>query len=275
MEELLIYYGGEFVFIQLSKYHHIYYRREYTFQSHRRPVVRSCYGKRIVEGDCDMTRKYPERVTASMIRVIHVNEVLLIRHSTEIQFGDSKELLGMVVMTNPGSFEFNRNPGWNAFKNGEDSEDEFIATNSPDLTMRNIIKAIRSGYEGLPEPNGILRVYNLSNVRQPNGGKAEKYHKLAKEVLPTGRLHLLEDPITHSREAFLDECNRSSFVIMGFVDKVFDEKMKQVIDWSENIKHQRVCAVDNKGRLSHPRRWITEPYLMNKAIESLQSVLRG
>ncbi|WP_449600209.1 hypothetical protein [Paenibacillus sp. Marseille-Q9583] len=221
-----------------------------------------------------MTRKYPERVTASMIRVIHVNEVLLIRHSTEIQFGDSKELLGMVVMTNPGSFEFNRNSGWNAFKNGKDPEDEFKAASTPDLTMRNIIKAIRSGYEGRPEPSGIMRVYNLSNVRQPNGGKAEEYHELAKKVLPNERLYLLEDPITHSREAFLDECNRSSFVIMGFVDRVFDKKMEQVIDWSENIKHRRVCAVDNKGRLSHPRRWITEPYLMNKAIASLQAVLR-
>jgi hypothetical protein len=229
-----------------------------------------------VEGGCDMTRKYPERVTASMIRVIHEKEILLIRHSTEIQFGDSKELLGMVVMTNPGSFEFNKSPEWKAFENGEDSEDDFIATNNtPDLTMRNIIKAIRSAYEGLPEPNGILRVYNLSNVRQPKGTKAEEYHELAKGVLPTERLHLLEDPITHSKEAFLEECNKSSFVIMGFVNRVFDNKMKQVIDWSENIMHKRVCAVDNKGRLSHPRRWITEPYLMNKAMESLQSVLRN
>jgi hypothetical protein len=221
-----------------------------------------------------MTRKYPELVTASMIRVIHDNEVLLIRHSTEIQFGDSKELLGMVVMTNPGSFEFNKSPGWKAFKNGENSEDEFKAVNTPDLTMRNIIKAIRSGYEGFSEPNGILRVYNLSNVRQSKGGKAEEYHDRAKKVLAPERLYLLEDSITHSREAFLDECNRSSFVIMGFVNKVFDEKMKQVMDWSEHIIHQRVCAVDNKGRLSHPRRWLTERYLMNKAIESLQSVLK-
>ncbi|WP_204787484.1 hypothetical protein [Paenibacillus oryzisoli] len=211
-----------------------------------------------------------------MIRLIHDSEVLLLRHSTEIQFGDSTDLLGIVVMTNPGKFEFNKTTGWNAFKLGEGSSDTFIANDYPDLSMQNVIRVIRCGYEsaGLLKPNGILRVYNLSNVRQPDGEKAEEYHERAKQVLPCVRHQLLEDPITHSRELFLDECNKSKFVIMGFVDGVFEEKLQQVLTWSEEIEH-RICAVDDKGRYSHPRRWRTEPNLMNQAIESLKIVLKG
>lgn len=222
-----------------------------------------------------MARVYPELVKASMTRIIHDKEVLLIRHSTEIQFGHSNELLGIVIMTNPGKFEFIKTPGWNAFKLGAGSSDIFEADDYPDLSMQNIIKVIRSSYElaGLSKPNGILRVYNLSNVRQPDGEKAEEYHKRAKQVFPYERLQLLEDPITHSREFFMDECNKSRFVIMGFVDGAFVQKMQQVLIWSEEIKHL-VCAVDDKGRYSHPRRWRTESNLMNKAIESLKTVLK-
>lgn len=222
-----------------------------------------------------MARVFPEQVTASMIRVIHDDEVLLIRHSTEIHFGESNELLGIAVMTNPGKFEFHKTPGWNEFKLGAGHTDTFEAADYPDLTMQNIIQVIRNGYEsaGLFKPNGILRVYNLSNIRQPDGQKAEIYHNRAKTVLPFAKLSLLEDPVTHSRERFLDECNKSRFVIIGFVDGAFDQKMRQLCSWSKEIEHL-ACAIDDKGRDSHPRRWRTDQQLMNQAIQSLNSVLQ-
>ncbi|MFD0620356.1 hypothetical protein ACFQZR_23095 [Paenibacillus sp. GCM10027629] len=222
-----------------------------------------------------MTRVYPEQVTASMIRVIHDDEVLLIRHSTEIHFGESDDLLGIAVMTNPGKFEFSKTSGWSEFKLGIGPTNTFEARDYPDLSMQNVIQVIRSSYEsaGLSKPNGILRVYNLSNIRQPDGQKAEIYHSRAKHALPVEKLSLLEDPITHSRECFLDECNKSRFVIMGFVDGAFNQKMKQLCSWSEEIEHL-ACAIDDKGRHSHPRRWRTDPKLMNQAVESLKSVLQ-
>lgn len=55
------------------------------------------------EDYCDMTKKYPEQVTASMIRLIDNDGVLLIRHSPAVQLGTSKELLGIVITTNPES----------------------------------------------------------------------------------------------------------------------------------------------------------------------------
>lgn len=220
-----------------------------------------------------MGRKYPERVTASMLRVNHDNETLLIRHNTSVHFGESTDQLGMVIMTNPGSFELKTTtPEWTSFKNGTSLSDTFEVDDYADLTMRNIIKAIKCSYEDQSMISGILRVYNLSNIRQPVGLKAEIYHNRAKQVISSELMTLLEDPITHSEDSFLAECNKSRFVIMGFVDKVFEDKMSKVINWSESVKDRRVCAVDKKGRFSHPRRWITEPFLMNEAIKSLKSV---
>ncbi|MGC5770808.1 hypothetical protein [Paenibacillus pabuli] len=219
-------------------------------------------------------RKYPERVTASMFRVYHDNEALLLRHNTSIHFGESTEQMGMVIMTNPGSFELKKTAEWTSYKNGTSEGNTFEVNDYADLTMRNIIKLIKLSFEGHSEPSGILRIYNLSNIRQPLGSKAEIYHYRAKQAISNEALTLLEDPITHSQKSFLEECNKSRFVIMGFVDKVFEEKMRRVMEWSEYIKERRVCAVDNKGRYSHPRRWITEPLLMGKAVESLRAVLQ-
>ncbi|PQP82657.1 hypothetical protein C0Q44_14680 [Paenibacillus sp. PCH8] len=222
-----------------------------------------------------MGRIYPERVTASMFRMYHDDEALLVRHNTSIHFGESDKQLGMVIMTNPGSFELRNTPDWVSFKAGTSQSNTFEVNDYADLTMRNIIKMIRCSYDNGPIPNGVLRVYNLSNIRQPAGLKAELYHNRAKQVISSDDINLPEDPITHSENSFLQECNNSRFVIMGFVDKVFEDKMSRVIQWSEAIKERRVSAVDGKGRFSHPRRWITEPLLMDKAIESLKSAIKA
>lgn len=222
-----------------------------------------------------MARVYPERVTASMVRVIHDEEVLLLRHSTEIHFGKSDEPLGTVVMTNPGKFEFNKTPGWNEFKNGKGSSDVFEAADYPDLSMQNVIGVIRAGYDscGLAKPNGIVRVYNLSNVRQPDGQKAEFYHKRARMALDVERIPLLEDPIVYNCDNFIRESRDAKFIIMGFVNGVFDQQMRQVSGWAEEFPGL-VVAHDNKGNYSHPRRWRTEPQLKQQAIESMTAALR-
>lgn len=222
-----------------------------------------------------MTRVYPERVSASMERVIHDEEVLLIRHSTSIQFGNSEEPLGMVVMTNPGKFEFKKSLGWDDFKSGKGSNDLFEATDYPDLTMQNVIEVIRAGYDecGLAKPKGILRVYNLSNVRQPDGQKAELYHERAKRALSEDKIMLLEDPVIHNRERSIKECTNAKFIIMGFVNGAFDQQMRQVRAWSEELTGL-VVALDNNGHYSHPRRWRMDLKLKQQAIESMKSALR-
>lgn len=222
-----------------------------------------------------MTRKYPEKVTASMVRVIHNGEVLLMRYATEVHFGGSTDLLGIVVMTNPGKFELKRTHGWDNFKAGRGLVDILEGIDYPDMTMQNVIEVIRRSYQelGLLEPSGVLRIYNLSNIRQPNGQQAELYHERAKLAVPEALVSYLEDPVTHDREKFLDECHQAKFVIMGFVHETFEDKMRQVISWSKDIKGI-VCAMDDKGRFSHPRRWRTEKELKEKAIVKLKTVLQ-
>ncbi|ACT03360.1 hypothetical protein [Paenibacillus sp. JDR-2] len=222
-------------------------------------------------------RVYPERVTASMMRIIHEDEVLLMRHSTTIHFGNSDDLLGVVIMTNPGKFEFKHSPKWEEFKNGEGASDVFKSADYPDLSMQNVIEVIRAGFAACrrSEPKGILRVYNLSNVRQPDGQKAETYHDRAKSLLSSDEISLLEDPITHNREQFMTECAKAKFVIMGFVQGAFDQKMQQVRAWSNELNgNGLVVALDNNDHFTRPRRWRTDRQLKQQAIESMISVLQ-
>ncbi|MFC4776805.1 hypothetical protein ACFO9Q_08430 [Paenibacillus sp. GCM10023252] len=173
---------------------------------------------------------FPELVTASITRCKHEGEVLSVRHSTHIQLGDSSsdELLGIVVMTNPGSYTFKDNSEWD------------------------------------------------KSASQPDGKKAEDYHKKVEHFISSTKeinRSLLEDPVTHERDRFLEECSSSKFVIMGFVKKVFMERMREVQEWSKE-SDKIVCAIDSKGHQSHPFSWGLNPELKNKAIESLVNVLR-
>lgn len=180
----------------------------------------------------------------------------------------------MVVMTNPGRFEFKNTLGWEDFKSGKGSAYTFEASDYPDLSMQNVIEVVRRAYElsGKGKPDGTLRVYNLSNVRHAAGHEAEIYHNKAKIALTSANISLLEDPITHNREEFLNECNKAGFVIMGFVNGAFNQKMRQILSWSEQVS-SLVYAMDKNGHYSHPRRWRTDLSLKNQVISSLQSVL--
>ena len=98
-----------------------------------------------------MARKYPEPVSAIMLRIKDQDEIIFIRQKTEIQFGSSDEIIGAAFLTNPGSFEFKHSPGWNDFKEGKNGnweDDRFHAVDFADLTMQNLIEVIRQGYKG-------------------------------------------------------------------------------------------------------------------------------
>jgi len=226
-----------------------------------------------------MSRKYFEEVSAKMIRIQTADEIFLLRQPTEIHFGSGTELIGSVTMTNPGGFEFNKTVGWAGFKTGmTGSSNVFEAIDYPDTTMQNVIAVIRAGFEqaGLGYPSGIVRIHNVSNVRQPDKEQAETYHNRVKVALKEQAvvLELLEDPVTNSKDSFWRACDQSQFVIMGFVNNVFEDRVTDLVSWSEEKKSKVISAIDNKGRVSHPRRWRAEPYLKEQAIQSLLTLLR-
>ena len=69
-------------------------------------------------------------------------------------------------MTNPGSFSFKESKEWEDFQKGNTAYNVFEAYYKPDLTMQNLIKAIREAFHklGLDGPDGIVRIFNISSI---------------------------------------------------------------------------------------------------------------
>ncbi|TVX82917.1 hypothetical protein FQP34_04870 [Peribacillus simplex] len=227
-----------------------------------------------------MSLKYPEKVFARMIRIVNGEEIFLFRKDTQIQFGSSSKVLGIAIMTNPGSFSFKNSKEWNDFQKGNTVYSVFEAYDKPDLTMQNLIQVIREAYKrvGLREPNGIVRIYNLSSIVESKKENVEPKHQKALQLLDKSscyETHLLKELFLTNEYEFVRACSEFNFVIMGFADKVFASKVSALTTWKESpaICKKVVYAKDDIGRLSHPRRWRTEGYLMDKAIEGLSDVL--
>lgn len=154
-----------------------------------------------------MVRKFPERVAARMTRIMNQNDVYLIRQHTKIMFGSSSSIIGTVIMTNPGSFEFKKAKGWEEFKSGKGELDVFEAEDYADLTMQNIIGVIREGYKAanLDSPDGIVQIFNISNVVQSKGEKVEDYHEKVSMLIEKSNeieLSLLREPVTNNEQVF-------------------------------------------------------------------------
>lgn len=227
-----------------------------------------------------MVRKYSERITARMTRIIDPDEVLLIRQNTKIKFGSSDAIIGTVFMTNPGSFDFKHTEGWADFKSGKGLLNVLETEGYADLTMQNLIEVVREGYKqaNLGSPDGIVQIFNISNIVQKKGEKAEEYHKKVKDVIEKSNsvdLSLLHDPATINEQAFLEACMSSNFIIMGFVDNVFSENVSDLKSWSQVIADRLIVAIDEKKRFSHPRRWRTEIHLKELAISEMCKVLKN
>ncbi|GAK03714.1 hypothetical protein JCM19037_2057 [Geomicrobium sp. JCM 19037] len=103
---------------------------------------------------------YPERVRAKMYRIIDDSEVLLIRKQTRIQLGEGKAVIGIVLMTNPGSFKCGNTEEWQLFQAGEGLNDHYEGENFPDMTMQCVIEVIRKGTSA----QGVHRVDKFTSI---------------------------------------------------------------------------------------------------------------
>lgn len=226
-----------------------------------------------------MVRKYPELVAAKMTRLKDLNgEFFFVRQSTKIKFGNSQEIIGRVIMTNPGSFNFSNSKDWEDFKNGDSMNDIYEDEDYADLTMQNIIEVMRESYKSanMGDPNGIVEIHNISNVVQSIGQQASEYHQKVLRIIETNKnmyMNLLQDPVTNDEQVFLDTCKSTPVVIMGFVHNVFTDKVNNLVTWSQDVSHKIVVAKDNSNRYSHPRRWRAEPNLKEEAIKKLTQIL--
>lgn len=227
-----------------------------------------------------MSLKYPEKVFARMIRISDNEERFLLRQDTTIQFGHSSKPLGIAIMTNPGSFSFKDSKEWESFQNGDTPYQVFEAYDKPDLTMQNLIKVIRDAYQKLNigMPNGVVQIFNISNIVESKKENVEEMHNKAFHVIQNNDsvdAKRLIEPVANDEYEFIKTSGKVDFIIMGFADNVFSTQVLKLKAWAENprVSSKIVCAMDSKGRFSHPRRWRTEISLMDKAIEGLGKVL--
>lgn len=216
-----------------------------------------------------MARVFDQKVTATMHRVFS-DEVghLFLRKNTQVHIGSTDQLMGAVIMSNPGSYTPKYAAGdWKAFSNGE-GQDQIHGWGYPDMTMQNIIEVLQvaaevSGYA----LDGKIDIYNLSAVVQPKGKNAATYHNYAVKALAD---ELLYESWMNTQSDFKNHMlkNDYHFVIIGFLAPFLIEKQLQVQRLAVGFPDV-FYATDDVGRWSHPRRWKTEIQLKFQMIEKL------
>lgn len=110
-----------------------------------------------------------------------------IRYGTILQFGDSWELIGSVIMKNPGSSNFkNDTPAKIDELNLYDSGDnacwyEF----NPDSTMYCIEQLFKEKYFPKDSGNlsGVIRIFNLFYSKEPNLNKALELYSSEDQII--------------------------------------------------------------------------------------------
>lgn len=109
------------------------------------------------------------------------------RTKTLLQYGNSWNLIGSIVMKNPGSaspIEKIKPEVWDEITKNQlvqnsnaDNWFEF----SPDSTMRQVEKIFNGSYLENPfELNGVVQVFNLFNIRHKDINEAKKLEKISK-----------------------------------------------------------------------------------------------
>jgi hypothetical protein len=104
---------------------------------------------------------------------------LLFRRNTLLQFGNSWDLIGSVVLANPGSAEpistvssdllDSISTFYNRFRNGKKIQPENWHEFSPDSTMRFVEKIFNGWYVGKNiELNGVVQLFNTFNIKNQN-----------------------------------------------------------------------------------------------------------
>lgn len=229
-------------------------------------------------------RKYPQIVFSQMNRFSNSNggyyldennTCFLVRNKTKIYFGECKNILGTVIMTNPGSYGLGKIDGWEKFKRGEGEGSALLGSGYADLTMQNIILVVNEAFEEAgKKPDGYLAVYNISSVVCPKGKKADSYHAVLSDIVDKNRLgrELLVDPVVKDQEKFMQVFEESPFVMMGFVKGAFNSKVYDLLRWAEKFQN-KIISYDESGWPSHPRRWRTEVDLRIKAKQKLMQVI--
>lgn len=176
------------------------------------------------------------------------------RWRTILQFGHSWDIIGSVVMKNPGSARplqtFITEAELNALAYFDDSNAPWYLF-TPDNTMQNIEKLFVARNEGKPL-DGVIQIFNLFNIRNADLDKAIKSSMLAKEsVLST---------INEDIKA-MQQYNSPIYLGWGALgsDQRFKDKARKIFQFARYEKNQNYLFPEfEDNRFYHPQ------YLMGR-----------
>ena len=203
-----------------------------------------------------------------------------------LQFGDSWDLIGSIVMKNPGGAK----PGeiitkensekLNQFYNKEIEQKNWSFTNA-DNTMNNISAIFNGNYIGYNrELNGIIQIFNLSNICDTNVDNAHKNGNLTKSkfLLPN---------INETIEQFKDRP-----VYLGFGDfytnkksnhfNVLKNSAQKLFEFVKNSKNDYLeddYLIDelyyHKNSFYHPQYLkIAKPHILENYLPTLEKFFK-
>lgn len=223
---------------------------------------------------------YPQTVLAEMTRFEnpaggwHLDKnglCYLVRNKTRIEFGHSDQLIGTVIMTNPGSYGLDKVKGWEEFRKGEGEGKQLTGYGKPDPTMQNIIMVVQEAFKraGKRMPEGYINILNLSSIVCPKGEEAVDYHEKFKVLISGVKYadNLLE--CTEVKENLKAVFENSPFVILGFLQDAFKNRAIAVKEFSTGYPRKSIMALDKSNWPSHPYRWKIDKELAAKAITGL------
>lgn len=224
--------------------------------------------------------KYPENVHAIMKRKNIEGVTRLFRTETKIWFGEAsgpERLLGTVFMTNPGSYKMMHHPNWFEFHQGLGSVEEIRGESGPDSTMRNLIRVIREAYQDteLPLQSGYVAIYNISTLVEPKGTNIARLHDKTKAVLGKEGAVLLREQACYDLDLFREKCEKSSFIILGFLKDVFPEEQRRIIDWCRSFDRKMAYAESKQGHYIHPYQWPLIPGALDQVKLRLRNAVQS
>lgn len=209
------------------------------------------------------------------------DETLLFRTRTLLQFGDSWNLIGSVVMKNPGSatpankVDPEISERLSKYYNEKINFDNWFVSKG-DSTMRDIEPIFNGKYVGrTTQLNGIIQIFNLSNICSPS---VEVAHNKGNECNSRYLLPNIEENISQFK-------NKPVYV--GFGDfytnkksKHFDflktsaEKIFEFVKNSEFDYLEEDFLIDNhyfhKNSFYHPQYLKLKPNIVEKYLPTLE-----
>jgi hypothetical protein len=173
---------------------------------------------------------------------------LLFRKNTLLQFGDSWDLIGSVVLANPGSAEPLTKASeevstlvsefYDGYREGELFNAENWYEFSADSTMRSVEKIFNGWYIGRNiEPIGVIQLFNTFNIKNQNLQEAVAQIGVDSELLFSYNVHRC----FHDKPTYFGFSNKvlGNDVLRNVAMNIFNESSDMVrkiynIDFSKN-----------------------------------------